>query len=227
MSGTLILLTRNEIDGVKAIFDMMPLDKAEEVLVIDGGSTDGTVDFFERKGVKVVSQDKKGRGVAFRIGMQEAHGENLVYFSPDGNEDPNDIPILFDLLDQGYDLVIASRFMEGAKSDDSDDPLLVRRVGNKFFTFWVNMLWKAHVTDAINGFRGIQKSKLARLHLDADEHEVELQMTIRAAKLGYSITEIPTQEHERIGGARKAATWRMGRRFTTFLIRELVRGKRF
>lgn len=227
MTSTLILLTRNEIDGVKALYDKIPFDEVDEVFVVDGGSSDGTVEFFGEKKIKVISQDKNGRGIAFRLGMREAKGENLVYFSPDGNEDPNDILKLFELLGQGNDIVIASRFMEGAKSDDSDDPLLVRRFGNKFFTFLVNMLWDADVTDAINGFRGIKKSKLARLHQDADEHEVEFQMTIRSAKLGYKIKEIPTQEHERIGGERKANTWRMGWRFSKFLLMELIKGKNF
>ncbi|NQS88214.1 hypothetical protein HQ584_00235 [Patescibacteria group bacterium] len=117
--------------------------------------------------------------------------------------------------------------MKGAKSDDSDDPLYIRHLGNNFYTLLVNLFWRANVTDAINGFRGIKKSKLKQLHSDATGHEIEFQITIRSTKLGYKIGEIPTHELKRFGGQRKANTWVMGYRFTRFFIKELMNGKRF
>ena len=55
IKSTLIILTFNEIKGVQALFDKIPFEKVGETLVIDGGSTDGTVEFFKDKGLKVIS----------------------------------------------------------------------------------------------------------------------------------------------------------------------------
>jgi glycosyltransferase involved in cell wall biosynthesis len=227
MESTLVILTRNEIDGVKGLFDKIPFNVFDEVFVMDCDSKDGTVKFFEDRGIKVINQRTPGRGNAFIESFEKANGKYIIFFSPDGNENPEDIPKLIDGLKDGYDIVIASRYMRGAKSDVSDDPLLIRKFGNLFFTFLVNLTWSAKVTDAINGFRGVSKSSVEKLKLDAPSHEIEFQMTIRSAKLKYKIKEIPTIEKQRIGGERKAKTFKMGFRFMEFFLKELIKGRNF
>jgi len=219
--STLIILTRNEVEGISSLFNMLPLGMFDEVLVINGKSRDGTVEFCRSKGLKVISQRQLGRGAAFLEATERATGEILVFFSPDGNEDPSVIPELVRLLEGGYDLAIASRFAKNARSDDSDDPWHIRRIGNRLFTYIVNALWDAKVTDSINGFRAIKKSKLLELRQDALGYDVELQMTIRAAKSGYRIAEVPTIEMRRIGGSRKSETWWMGVKFLKVILKEL------
>src|SRR5262245_2198576 len=107
LKRSLILLTFNEIEALPKVFDSIPLRAADEVLAVDVGSTDGTIDFRKTKNLRVVVQERRGRGVAFRLAAREAAGEKLVFFSPDGNEDPADIPRLFTVLGQGYDMAIA------------------------------------------------------------------------------------------------------------------------
>lgn len=224
----LIFLTLNEVDGLRVVFDRIPREFVDEWIAMDGGSTDGTREFLEERGVQVVRQNNKGRGSAIIEGGARATSENVIFFSPDGNEDPRDIPKIAEGLSQGYSLVIASRFMRGAASDDSDDPLKIRRFGNRFFTALANLLFRGpRLTDAINGFRGMKRADLLRLNLDATQHEIEFQQSIRSKKLGYRILEIPTVERQRVGGTRKAKTWVMGFRFTYFLLREWWIGKRF
>ena len=91
-----------------------------------------------------------GRGVVSATGKQEpgsaqreaARHDWLVFFSPDGNEDPNDIPRLVEGLAAGYDMVIASRFMAGARSEDDDKFMFAsRRWGNLMFTWLVHALF--------------------------------------------------------------------------------------
>ena len=224
MTSTLIILTYNEIEGVKALYDKIPFDEVDEVFVIDGGSTDGTIEFFEEKGIRVIPQEIHGRGEAFRIGMREAKGEKLVYFSPDGNEDPEDIPKLIAELEKGYDIAIASRFMIGSKSDDAG---MVRGFGNRAFTAIANLIWGGKLTDSINGFRAIKKEKLRELNLDAHGFGIEFQMSIRAMKLKYKIKEIPTYEHNRIGGHSTAGTFDTGLYFIKLILHELRVGKKF
>src|SRR5712691_3750772 len=85
MKRTLVILTFNEIEGLRALWSAIPFGAADEVLAIDPGSTDGTLEFLREKGIRVLPQEKHGRGEAFRIGAREALGEVLCFFSPDGN----------------------------------------------------------------------------------------------------------------------------------------------
>src|SRR3989344_5133470 len=141
IKGSLVILTLNEIDGLKIIFPKIPIDKLDEVFAVDGGSMDGTLEFYKQNKVRVLKQRSKGRGEAFRLAINEAKYDNLVFFSPDGNESPGDIVKLFSLLEQGYDMVIASRFMKGARCDEDTKFVKFRKLGNKVFTKVINILF--------------------------------------------------------------------------------------
>ena len=221
---TLVILTLNEIDGVTQVVPKLPLHAVDEILVVDGGSTDGTLEFFEARGIRVVRQERRGRGEAFRLAAQHARNDQLVFFSPDGNEDPDDIPRLVEGLAAGYDMVIASRFMTGGRSEDDDKFLFAsRRWGNLLFTWLANVLcgrggW---ITDTINGYRGVTRAAFQRLAPDAHGYAIEFQMSIRALQLGLRVLEIPTQESPRIGrGVSKLNAIPVGFRFLGVLARE-------
>jgi len=148
----------------------------------------------------VIKQDKPGGAEAFYLGVRKARGIYIVFFSPDGNENPRDLPMLISYLKKSYDLVIASRFMQGSRNEEDDQIFKFRAWANRAFTLLVRVIWGGSVTDTINGYRAIKKDKFLRLHLDAQGFAVEFQMTIRALKMGYKIYEIPTMEGNRIGG---------------------------
>ncbi len=227
MSSTLVILTYNEIEGITALFDKIPFDAVDEFFVVDGGSTDGTIQFCHERGVRVVPQEIHGRGEAFRIGAREAKGENLVFFGPDGNEDPADIPRLVKLLEDGHDMVIASRFMEESRNDEDDKLLRFRAWANQAFTSIANFIWKGNITDTINGFRAIKKPAIENLRIDAQGFVIEYQMSIRAMKLGLKVAEIPTIEGDRIGGESTARSIPTGLKMLRCLLGEIWVGKRF
>ena len=88
MTNSLIIFTRNEIEGIRAIFPRIPLGVFDEVITMDGHSTDGTVEFLEKNGIRVIEQEKLGRGNATIEGVQHTTGDNVVLLSADGSETP-------------------------------------------------------------------------------------------------------------------------------------------
>ena len=227
LEATLVILTFNEIEGLKALYSKIPAAEFDEVFAVDPGSTDGTLGFLKEKGVNVVIQGISGRGEAFRIAAKKARNENIVFYSPDGNEDPDDILKLIECLKEGYDMAIASRFMRQSRSDDAGELIKHRSLGNKLFTNIANVLWRGSLTDSINGFRAIKKQKFLELNPDAHGFGIEYQMSIRALKLKHKIKEIPTIEGDRIGGKSTAGSIPVGWLFVKIILRELLSGTRF
>lgn len=225
MTGvTLVVLTLNEIEGLRQVFPKIPTHCVDEILAVDGGSTDGTLEFFGARGIRTIVQRKRGRGEAFRLAVSETRNDLLVFFSPDGNEDPDDIPRLVQGLLAGYDMVIASRFMPGGRSEDDDKWFFAsRRWGNLTFTWLANALWRSSsgISDTINGFRGIARAAFRRLRPDAEGYAIEFQMSIRALQLGLKVLEIPTVESPRFGkGVSKLNAIPVGFQFLRLMLRE-------
>lgn len=221
MKTTLVTLTLNEIEGIKALFDKIPFKDFDEVLALDGGSTDGTVEFFKSKGITVVPQKTRGRGEAFRLAAETATGDVIVFFSPDGNEDPKDTIKLANLIKDGYDMAIASRFMKESRNEEDEDWFPVRSWANQAFTILANLFFKGRVTDSINGFRAVKKDSFKALGVNASGFAIEYQMTIRALKLKQRIIEIPTIEGNRIGGQSTAKSIPTGLKILKLLIKEI------
>lgn len=223
IKGTLVILTLNEIDGVKAIIPRIPLDMVGEVFAVDGGSTDGTREFFKNNNIRVVNQKSKGRGEAFRIAIKEAKFDRIVFFSPDGNEYPEDITKMFGFLEDGYDMVIGSRFMKGSRCDEDGQLIKIRKFGNMVFTIMINFIFNGRLTDSINGFRGMTKKAFRRIYPDAHGFGIEFQMSIRALKAKFKIKEFPTIEGDRIGGKSTAGTFKVGSYFLRIILDEMKR----
>ena len=230
MKSSLIILTLNEIEGVRTLYDRIPFDAADECFVVDGGSVDGTMEFFKERGIRVVPQEIKGRGEAFRIAVKEAKGDYLIFFSPDGNEDPSDIPKLIELLTKGYDIAIASRFLPDSRNEEDDLLFPWRAWANRTFTYIANIIWNTnrnYITDTINGYRAIKKEAFNKLNIDAPGFVIEYQMSIRAMKSGLKVVEIPTIEGQRIGGESTAKSIPTGFIFMKHLLREIKIGRKF
>lgn len=225
MKRSLVILAWNEIDGLRSILPAIPQDSADEVIVVDGGSTDGSVEFCRERGIPVVMQERRGRGEAFRVGINHTSGDAVVFFSPDGNEDPADIALLFERLASGADIAIASRFLPGSRNEEDEAILPLRKWTNKAFGWIANTIWNqgSYVTDTINGFRGIRRTAFDTLGLTSMGYTIEFEMTIRAMKRRLTIVELPTREGDRVGGETKAPSFKTGLVFLRFLFAEILR----
>lgn len=232
MKYSLVILTYNEIDGVTALIDKIPYDEVDETFVVDGGSTDGTIELFKKHNIEVVEQkSRKGRGEAFRIAAERATGDVMIIFSPDGNEDPKDI-IKFKpyFENEQADLVIASRMMKGAHNEEDEEFLKIRKKANNMFNLMINVLFRRsgkYVTDSINGFRAFKLDVFKSLKQDAVGYTIEYQMTTRCFKLGKKIIEFPTYEGSRIGGESYAKSIPTGIAFLKCVWNEIKIGKKF
>ena len=200
MSVVVIVLTLDEIDGVKVIMPQIKKDWADEIVFVDGGSKDGTVEEAKRLGFRVIHQHDKGEGNACRIGAKETKSDFLMFFSPDGNDLPEDVPKLIQKTKEGHDIAHISRF---GKNSVSDDAGWLDRFGNNMFTFLVNVFFGSHYTDALNGFRIIKREIFEEIKTVCEPLGIEQEISIRCAKKKYPIYEIDSREPERIGGERK------------------------
>lgn len=181
----------------------MPRVKKEwvdEILVLDANSTDGTIEYAKQRGYRVVMQKSKGITNAYREALKVAKGDVIVSFSPDGNSVPEVIPKLVQKMKEGYDMVIASRYKEGAKSED-DDP--VTAFGNWMFTTLINICFGGNYTDSLVMLRAFKKDIVKKLDIDVPRAGMEPILSIRCAKMKLKVTEIPASEPKRIGGKRK------------------------
>ena len=224
---TSIILTRNEIKGLKSLVRKIPWEEVDEYFAVDYKSTDGTVEFFQKHHIPVVTQQKSGRAEAFYLGAKKAKGKYLIFFSPDGNENPADIPRLIRELKNGSNLAIASRFLKNSRNEEDDQHLKLRKWANQIFTLIANLIWGGKLTDSINGYRAIEKNSFRKLNLDAKGFAIEYQMSIRVLKLGLKISEISTIEGTRLGGQSTSYAIPTGFRFIYFLLREIWIGKSF
>jgi glycosyltransferase involved in cell wall biosynthesis len=196
---TLIIPTLNERIGVEAI--MPQIDRSWcEVIVVDGGSTDGTVEWLQANNWRVIVQKQRGLGNAYRQALAETTGDVIITFSPDGNSVAAKIPELIEEMKKGYDMVIVSRYLGNAKSDDDD---YLTSWGNPLFTGLINLCFGGKYSDSLVIFRAYKRSIIKTLPIDADHLNYEAQISIRAAKYKLKVGEISGDEPKRIGGERK------------------------
>lgn len=230
MKTTLLVPTLNEVDGMRVIMPAIPREWFDQILILDGGSTDGTIEWSRANGYEVYVQKERG----IRQGYQEVwpliRGDTVITFSPDGNSVVDRLPPLLDKLREGYDMVIVSRYLPPAKSADDT---WVTAFGNWLFTKTVNILHGGHYTDCMVMYRGFRKSLIAELDLDKNiTYELpeklfrtriswEPLLSCRAAKRRLKVTEIPGDEPPRLGGKAKLQVWRWGAAYYFQFWREL------
>lgn len=220
MSTSIIIPTKNEIIGIRNILPQIDRNWAEEWIVIDGNSDDGTPEEAKKMGFTVINQTGDGLGDAYRQAVKFASSENILFFSPDGNALPEDIPKLIKKMNDGdYDIVQISRFGKNGKSEDDT---LITAFGNRMFTFIANCFFGGKLTDTLFGFKIIKKKIFEEIKLDGEFLTLEQQMSIKSMKKKLKITEIDGVEPKRIGGEAKMRPLTTGSQLSLQLIKEFI-----
>jgi glycosyltransferase involved in cell wall biosynthesis len=215
---SVVIPTRNEARNIEHVLATLP-DDVYEVLIVDGGSVDGTVDVARtaRPDIRVVQQPGQGKGDALAAGFAACDGDVVVMLDADGSADGREIPRFVDALVEGADLAKGSRFLKGGGSSDLT---YLRRAGNKCFCTIVNFLYGTRYSDLCYGYNAAWVPPLRDLELDCAGFEVETVLSIRSAKSRLRVTEVPSFESQRLHGESNLRTFRDGWRVLTAIFRE-------
>jgi len=199
---TLLLPTLNEVTGFKAIFPKIDRSLFDEVLVIDGGSTDGTIEYAKSQNLNVVMQKEKGLGPAVMEAISIIKTDCVIEFSLDGNCMVEQLEPLVQNLLEGDDLVVVSRYLPPAISYDDT---FITAFGNKMFTFLIGLLGKFKPTDTLTIYRGfdVKIAKYPEFKKFMYGPVFEPLISAVAIYRNLNISEIPGDEPARIGGTSK------------------------
>jgi glycosyltransferase involved in cell wall biosynthesis len=228
----------NEERNLPHVFAKLP-DSVDEVIVVDGGSVDRTVEVARglRPDALIVQQTRTGKGNALACGFAACTGDIIVMIDADGSTDPAEIPLFVEQLVAGADFVKGSRFGEGGHSHDIT-PL--RKLGNDGLNMVVNVLFGTRFTDLCYGYNAFWRSVVPTLQLPAttlprpvdgsklwgDGFEIETMINIRAAVDGMKVGEVASVEHARIHGETNLNTFRDGFRVLRTIVSEYGRMRR-
>jgi len=215
---SVVIPAMNEAENLPYVFRTLPR-WIHEVVLVDGNSTDNTVEVARglRPDVKVVKQLGEGKGDALITGFEACTGDIIVMVDADGSADGHEIVSYVSALVSGADFAKGSRFANGGGTDDMTP---IRKLGNWALCTAVNRKFGARYTDLCYGYNAFWRRCLDESDLDCTGFEVETLMNIRVVKAGLRVQEIPSHEYLRIHGASNLRAVRDGLRVLRVILRE-------
>lgn len=208
---SVVIPALNEASNLPHVLPRIPR-WVDEVILVDGYSTDGTPEIAERlwPGIRIITQQGNGKGAALRSGFAMATGDIIVMLDADGSTDPAEIPAFVGALLAGADFAKGSRFAHGGGTADMPT---YRQLGNQCFVRLVRLLFGGRYSDLCYGYNAFWRSLVPLLCLDGDGFEIETMMNVRALRTGMKVVEVPSVEAKRVYGDGRLKTipdgWRV------------------
>ncbi|MFQ6672700.1 MAG: glycosyltransferase, partial [Candidatus Tectimicrobiota bacterium] len=219
MDCSIVIPALNERDNLEPLLQALKgvldgLVPTWEVVVVDGGSTDGTVELARRMGARVVFQTEPGYGGALKAGFETARGQVVITMDADCSHDPAVVRELWAHRTEA-DLLIASRYVPGGRAEMSLGRLVLSRVLNVSFA-WLLAL---PVKDLSSGFRLYHRSTLERLPFKSRDFDVLEEILIHAYADGFTVREVPFHYRPRVHGRSHVKLARFARSYLVTLLR--------
>jgi glycosyltransferase involved in cell wall biosynthesis len=200
-SVSVVICTLNEAGNLPHVLPKIPI-WVDEILLVDGHSTDGTLELARRLRPEIVflRQPGKGKGDALQYGINQAKGEIIVTLDADGETPPEEIGLFIKPLLEGNDFAKGSRLFRRRPRKMPR----YRWVGNKVLAFTCNVLYGTRFSDICCGYNSFWKKEFLKLDLSYAVNEVgcsmEQQMIVKAVKAGKKMKEVPIISDGRISG---------------------------
>lgn len=229
---SLVIPAKNEALNLPWVLERIP-ETVSEVLLIDGNSTDDTVEVTKRlrPDAIILNQRANGKGSALATGLLAATGDIIVMIDADGSMDPIEIHGLVGSLLSGADVVKSSRYVAGGGSDDISH---LRNFGNQGLRLVSKILFGHDWSELAYGYAAFWKDVIPSLHLEpiiekgnptskkeyGRGFEIETLLFTRAHKIGLKVSEVFSFEYPRIHGVSNLSTFKDGWRVLTCMFRE-------
>lgn len=226
MTIALCLITWNEIDGVRHDVPLIDRTQFDQIYCIDGGSTDGTVEFLEENGIPVYQQTARGLNQACIDGVSHCSCDAFVFFHPKGTIPVEDTYRFRAYFEQGYEFVVGSRMMKDSVNEEDGHILKPRKWFVLGLSLTAVILFKREgniVWDCLHGFRGMTVDAFNRLSISNYNPSVDIEMVCRSYKYHISRTEFPTKESSRLGGETHFKAFATGKKLLKYIIWETRR----
>lgn len=220
MKISLCLIVWNELEGCRLDVPHLPRDAFEEIYAVDGGSTDGTVEYLESQGIPVHKQPKRGLNAAYVHADAMSTCDAVVVFFPKGTTPPEHVLKFRPLFEQGNGLVVASRQIAGSLNEEDSEFLRPRKWAVWGLAMLASLVWRREgnrVLDVLHGFKGWTRDAFARMKVLDTGLSIDIEMVVRSYKLGIKRVEFPTEEVARQYGETHFKIWPTGKRLLAYL----------